>query len=74
MSKHDVPAPKTLLLRFVTALARRDIGTALNVLATAAERRALPRRLLFGQAFDRSCHTLRRGRVLPPGIPCSDQG
>lgn len=67
-------APRTLLLRFVSAVAHRDMAAAMSVLATAGERRALPRRLLFGPAFDRPCRKTRRTMLLPPTGPCSEQG
>lgn len=38
--------PRTLLVRFAAALLHRDLQGALNVLAAAGERRALPHRLL----------------------------
>lgn len=50
-----IPRPRTLLARFVAAVIQRDAQRALTVLAAAGERRALPRRLLFGPKLDRSC-------------------
>lgn len=52
------PIPQTLIARFVRAVIDGDGQSALSVLAAAGERRALPRRLLFGPKFERSCHRL----------------
>ena len=73
--QHPPSGPKTLLLRFVSALARRDVAAAMSVLATAGERRALPRRLLFGHAFDRTCRQPQRtAALLPITHACSEKG
>jgi len=52
------PIPRTLIARFVRAVIDRDTQRALAVLAAAGERRALPRRLLFGPKLDGRCRHL----------------
>lgn len=50
-----MPSPRTLLGRFVTAVVERDTQQVLTILTAAAERRALPRRILFGPKQNRGC-------------------